>query len=340
MNLSKIFTGSAGGALILVFGLFLFAIQDNIIKYFSDEHSVLQIVFIRGLIAAALMISFIKMVSVSIPLISRKPMLVCCRGALGFASYTSYYLAVAAMPLAEVVAITFTMPLFVTVMSALILGEKVGLRRWSAVVIGFVGVLVILSPTGEFNPLAVVFAFTAAVTYALHTIITRFLSAYDHPMTIAFDAILVFTLLSGALSLMMYLDVFSVDSSHPSLAFFGRDWVTPSAFDASLMIAIGFIAAIGFYCLSRAYCVCEASAIAPFEFTYLVWAVVFGYLIWDEVPGLTTLGGVAILVGSSLYIWYRERQLDQLAQLDPPVTGNETAAINSTQKPGVPDYQR
>jgi drug/metabolite transporter (DMT)-like permease len=339
VNLSRILIGSAGSAIILVFGLFLFAIQDNIIKYFSDEHSVLQIVFIRGLIAAALMIYFIKTVKESIPIMSRKPMLIFWRGALGFASYTCYYLAVAAMPLAEVVAITFTMPLFVTVMSALILGEKVGLRRWSAVVIGFIGVLVILSPTGEFNPLAVVFAFIAAVTYASQTIITRFLSSYDHPMTIAFNAILVFTLLSGGLSLMMFLGVFSVDSSHPSLAFFGRDWITPSLFDASLMIAIGFIAAIGFYCLSHAYCTSEASAIAPFEFTYLVWAVVFGYLIWGEVPGPTTLGGVIILVGSSLYIWYRERQLDLIASADPP--GIDSAAVISmTPKPEFPDYQR
>jgi len=83
----------------------------------------------------------------------------------------------------------------------------------------------------------------------------------------------------------------------------------PAGFDLLLMLVIGLIAAIGFYCLSQAYVVSEASAIAPFEFTYILWAVVFGYLFWQEVPGLTTLIGILVLVLSNLYIWYRERQI-------------------------------
>ena len=302
---------AASGALILVFGLFLFSFQDIIIKLFSDRYSVLQIVFIRGLIAITLMLLFIRVSRDVIPLMSRKPWVMICRGLFGFSSYTCYYLAVAAMPLAEVVAITFTMPLFVTAMSAIFLGEKVGLRRWSAVVIGFIGVLVILSPSGEFNGLAVVFAFCAAITYATQTILTRFLGSHDHPMTIGFNAIVIFTIASGLLSLLMFGGLITVSSEHASLAFFGRDWAMPNKVDMLMLLALGFIAAIGFYCLSRAYCVSEASAIAPFEFTYIIWAVVFGYLFWNEVPGVTTIVGVLILILSSLYVWHRERQLEQ-----------------------------
>jgi drug/metabolite transporter (DMT)-like permease len=300
---------AANAAIILVFGLFLFSIQDIIIKHFSDDYSVLQIVFARGVIAIGLMLLYLRFTRESIPLISRRPGMMLARGLLGFSSYTTFYLAVAAMPLAEVVSITFTMPLFVTAMSALLLGEKVGLRRWSAVLAGFVGVVVILSPSGEFNALAVVFAFLAALTYASQTILTRFLGAHDHPMTIAFDAIVIFTVASGLISLALAGGLLTVDSTHPSLAFFGRAWQTPGGVDIVLMIAIGFIAAVGFYCLSRAYCSSEASAIAPFEFTYILWAVAFGYLFWNEMPGPTTIVGVAILVSSSLYIWYRERQI-------------------------------
>lgn len=301
---------AANGAIILVFGLFLFSIQDIIIKHFSDQYSVLQIVFVRGLIALGLLLLMIKLTHDTISLKSRRPGLMVARGLLGFSSYTTYYLAVAAMPLAEVVSITFTMPLFVTAMSALILGEKVGVRRWSAVAVGFIGVLIILSPSGEFNSLAVVFAFVAAVTYASQTILTRFLGSHDHPMTIAFNAILVFTVASGILSLLMVSGTISISSSHPSLAFFGRDWAMPTDLDFILMLVIGVIAAVGFYCLSKAYCSSEASAIAPFEFTYIVWAVVFGYLFWNEVPGFTTIFGIFVLISSSLYIWYRERQID------------------------------
>ncbi|HKJ53955.1 MAG TPA: DMT family transporter [Gammaproteobacteria bacterium] len=300
---------AANAAIILVFGLFLFSIQDVIIKHFSGHYSVLQIVFVRGLVAIGLMLTLFRWSREGVPFFSRRPGLMLARGLLGFSSYTTFYLAVAAMPLAEVVSITFTMPLIVTAMSALLLGEKVGLRRWSAVLAGFVGVLIILSPSGEFNPLAVGFAFCAALTYASQTILTRFLGAHDHPMTIAFNAILIFTVASGLISLVLAGGLIAVDSAHPSLAFFGRDWQMPDGVDIGLMIAIGFIAAIGFYCLSKAYCSSEASAIAPFEFTYILWAVCFGYLFWQEVPGPTTLAGVAILVSSSLYIWYRERQV-------------------------------
>lgn len=302
-------TGSAGGAAILVFGLFLFSIQDIIIKYFSGDYSVLQIVFVRGLIAMALLLLLFRLMRERIALVSKRPFMMLCRGLMGFSSYTCYYLAVAAMPLAEVASITFTMPLFVTAMSALILRENVGIRRWAAVIMGFVGVLIMLSPSGEFNGLAVIFAFLAAITYASQTILTRFLGSHDHALTIAFNAIFVFTAVSGVLSLAMLSDIISITSSHPSLAFFGRDWVMPAGFDLLLMLVIGFIAAIGFYCLSQAYVVSEASAIAPFEFTYILWAVVFGYLFWQEVPGFTTLIGILVLVSSNLYIWYRERQI-------------------------------
>jgi len=307
--------GSAGGAVILVFGLFLFSLQDIIIKFFSDQYSVLQIVFIRGVVSMAVIALLIRLLWRGIPFISSRPGIALARGLSGFCSYLTYYLAVAAMPLAEVVAIVFTMPLFVTAMSALLLGEKVGIRRWSAVVVGFLGVLVILSPEGEFNTLAVILAFTASITYATQTTITRFLSSHDQPLTLAFNSIFIFTCASGFLSLLLLGGFISVTSEHASLAFFARDWMMPEPVHLALMIFLGVNGAAGFYCLSKAYCSAEASAIAPFEYTYIIWAIVFGYLFWNEVPGVTTIIGVTILVSSSLYIWYRERQLEQGEQV-------------------------
>ena len=324
-------TGTAGGATILVFGLFAFSIQDIIIKHFSTGFSVLQIVFVRGLIAMVLLLLLFRLMRETIAMVSKRPLMMLFRGLMGFSSYTCYYLAVAAMPLAEVASITFTMPLFVTAMSALILREKVGIRRWSAVIMGFVGVLIMLSPSGEFNGLAVVFAFLAAITYASQTILTRFLGSHDHALTIAFNAIFVFTVISGVISLLMFNGIISVTSSHPSLAFFGRDWIMPEGFDLVLLLVIGLIAAVGFYCLSQAYVVSEASAIAPFEFTYILWAVVFGYLFWNEIPGATTFIGILVLVSSNLYIWYRERQIGLSATAVLPVQATGIASQEQQQ---------
>ncbi len=152
------------GILLLVFALFLFSLQDIIIKYFSNQYSVLQIVFIRGVIAVSLMWLLARITSGTTQLSSNKPYLALTRGLLGFCSYTTYYLAVASLPLAEVVAIVFTAPLFVTAMLALLLREKVGMRRWNAVFAGFIGVLIIVGPSGEFGNLAVILAFTASIT--------------------------------------------------------------------------------------------------------------------------------------------------------------------------------
>ena len=295
------------GILLLLLAVFLLSLQDIIIKYFSDQYSALQIVFIRGAIAVTLMWFVARLASGSGQLASRRPFLALSWGFLGFCSYTTYYLAVAALPLAEVVAIAFTAPLFVTAMSALLLNEKVGPRRWCAVFAGFVGVLIIAGPVGEFGNLAIILAFLASITYASQTVITRYLGSYDTPLSIAFNAQMVFTGASALVSLMMAGGFISITSTHPSLIFFARDWVLPAAFDLSLMIFLGINGAIAFYCMSKAYCVAQASSIAPIEFTYVIWAAVFGYLFWSEIPRATTLIGLLILIGSSIYIWDRER---------------------------------
>ena len=300
-------------ALILMFGLFLFSIQDAIIKHFSGDYSALQIVFIRSMLGVILLLLFAILFQQNIRLISKRPGIMVLRGCLGFLSYTGYYLAVAAMPLAEVVSITFTMPLFTTVMSALFLRERVGLRRWSAVVVGFIGVIIILSPEGQFSPLAVGFAFFAAITYASHTILTRVLGTQDHPFTLALNTLVVFTIAGGVLGHLFVSGVIAIDSSHPSLAFLGRDWVPIWGIDLLMLCSLGFIAAAGFFCLSRAYCDSDASAVAPFEYSYIVWAVLFGFLFWGEVPGSTTFVGLVILISSSIYVWYREHKLATLA---------------------------
>lgn len=305
------------GISLLVFSLFLFSIQDVVIKFFSDQYSVLQIVFIRGAIAGTLMLIAASMMKTIHELYPRRRLLVFARGFFGFISYTTYYLAVASLPLAEVVAIVFTAPLFVTIMSALILKEEVGIRRWSAVLAGFLGVVVMLGPSGQFDQLGVILSLVAAICYAGQSILSRYLSVDNSPLSLAFSSTLVFTVCSGLLSLILLSGYITVTSEHPSLEFFARDWAIPETTGLLLMIFLGFNGAIAFFSMAKAYCVAPASSIAPFEYTYMIWAVIFGYLLWSEVPRLTTLAGVLILVASSLYIWQRERQLARTVQIQP-----------------------
>lgn len=294
------------GISLVVIGLFLFAIQDVIIKSFTDRYSVLQIVFIRGLVAMVPIIVAIMLTSGPRGILTRKPGLLLTKGALGFLSYMGYYLAIAALPLAEVVTIVFAAPIFVTVLSALLLKEPVGPRRWGAVLVGFTAIMIVVKPTGDVVHLATILAVLAALTYAGSILLTRYIGPDDRPWTITFYSTLAFLIGTCAASLAVFAFGHLVTTDDPSLQFLLRAWVVPKPVDCLLMGFLGMNAAVGFYCLIKAYWVAPASVVAPFEYTYVIWAVAFGYLIWSEVPEVTTIVGVTLLIASSLYIFHRE----------------------------------
>ncbi len=183
---------------------------------------------------------------------------------------------------------------------------EVGPRRWSAVIVGLVGVSIVVGRTGNIGNLAAILAVLAALTYAGQTIITRYAAAYDRPWTMSLYSMMVFLVGSALASLMIASFGSVIATDHPSLQFLLRPWVVPAATDLMLMVFLGVNAAVGFYCLTKAYWIAPVSVIAPFEYTYIIWAVLFGFLIWSEVPAVTTFIGLALLIGSSLYILRRE----------------------------------
>ncbi len=300
------------GIATLVFGLFMFSFQDVIIKAFSDQYSVLQIVFIRCSVALVPIVIAILWISGWRGFVAYEPRLLLLRGLFGFLSYLGYYLAIAALPLAEVVTIVFSAPIFITVLSVVLLKEKVGARRWSAILVGFLGVVVVVGPSGQIADLAVILALLTALTYALMSIVTRYVGGSDAPWTMSLYSVVVFILGSVVASLLVAVFEPAFNTEDPSLQFLLRPWVVPATTDLLLMIFIGLNWSVGSYCLAKAYSVAPVSVVAPFEYTYIIWAVLFGFLIWSEVPAVTTFVGLGLLVGSSLYILRRElRTRDQ-----------------------------
>ncbi len=289
--------------------LFLFALQDIIVKFLSDDYSVLQIVFIRGLVALVPLAIMVRIAYRGRRVILRRTGWLLLRGGLGFASYLGYYMAVAALPLAQVVTITFTAPIFATALSALLLREPVGWRRWCAVFVGFIATAIVIGPTGLSIELGALLALTAAITYALMTLTTRYIGQTALPSVMALVSMLVFVLGSGVGS--VYVTVFwsEVATRDPSLLFLLRPWRMPAPGDLALMLLMGLNATFGFYYLTKAYWVAPISVVAPFEYSYIIWAVAFGYFIWGEVPAVTTWVGVVVLITTSLYILRREVRL-------------------------------
>lgn len=289
-----------------MFGLMLFAFQDVAMKHFSDRYSMLQIVFLRGLIATIPLALAVLLVDGFRGFSAARPWLCMARGLMGFTSFVGYYMAIAALPLALVVAIIFSAPIMVTVISASFLGEQVGWRRWCAVLVGFCGVLVVTGPSLEINPVPAGYAMLGAVAYAGSTVLTRVIGDADNAWTMAFYSMVVFVLASAITSISIAAIGVDWVTAGPSLQFLARPWSHFQEIDLAIILALGVNAAIAFYCITKAYRAAPASLLAPFEYTYILWAVALGFLIWGEVPSATTAMGIVLLIGSGMFVLYRE----------------------------------
>mgnify|MGYP003344976223 FL=1 len=196
-----------------------------------------------------------------------------------------FFLAVSHLPLADVTAVSFATPLIVTALGALVLGETVGARRWTAVFIGFCGVLIIVRPTGTVH-WAVFVTLAMAAGNAVFQILTRVASRYDSPHTSAS-----YTAIVGAIVL-------------TAVAPFV--WKTPDLLGWVLHVLIGLAGGVGHYALASAYNQAPASTLAPFTYLQLVWITIAGLVVFGDFPDGWTILGAAIVVASGIYVFYRE----------------------------------
>lgn len=292
------------GIAFVIAGVTVFSIQDVIIKLLSGDYPVLEIVFVRSLVSLPLLFALASLRGRRQALYARHPLQQALRGLVMFLSYTTFYLALAALPLAETVSLFYSAPLFMTALSGPLLGEHPGLRRWSAVAVGFLGVLVIMRPQGDLS-LAAVLAVASAMAYAFSAILTRRIGAADSAESMAMTASLVYAALAGVAGLALG-DGGLAGSTQPEIAFLVRAWSWPGPRDFALFALCGLIAAIGFTCLAQAYRVAPATAVAPFEYSSLPWAVLWGWVIWSDLPDVWLGLGIALVVGSGLYVFRRE----------------------------------
>ncbi len=296
---------SARGIALLVAGIAVFSIQDLILKLLSGAYPLHQAMVLRSLTALPLLLLLVHRDGGLGTLITPGTRAMILRGVVMFLAYTSYYLALAALPMATTVALYFSAPLFITILSVVILGETVGPRRWVALFAGFAGVLIMVRPGGDLFDWAALLPVIAGLTYAISMISARRLGSSETAPALAFWGNAVFLLAAIAMSAVLGSGAWESDA-HPSLAFLLRGWAMPTAFDLMLMMACGVIAAIGLTLLTQAYRVAESSVVTPFEYTGLLWSVIYGWIFWRDWPVLTDWIGIAIITGAGLYILWRE----------------------------------
>lgn len=296
---------TAKGIAFLVAGVAVFSIQDLILKLLSGAYPLHQAMLLRSLTAIPFLLLLVHWEGGLRSLFTSGTRAMIWRGGVMFAAYTCYYLALAALPMATTVALYFSAPLFITILSVFFLAEKVGPRRWIALLAGFAGVLIMVRPGGAFFDWAALLPVISGLTYAISMIAARRLGTTETASALAFWGNAVFLLGAILLSLIFGPGAWEGDA-HPSLAFLLRGWVMPTAFDLMLMMACGIIAAVGLTLLTQAYRVAEASVVTPFEYTGLIWSVIYGWVFWQDWPGGTDWAGIAIIVGAGLYILWRE----------------------------------
>ena len=293
------------GILSLTAGVLVFSAQDIIVKAINGGYAVGEILFVRSLVSLPILLAVIAAREGFGALRASQLRLNILRGSILFIAYTTYYIALAALSLADTVALGMSSPLFITALSAPILGEVVGIRRAIAVVVGFAGVLLMTRPgTGGFEPAALL-ALTCALAYGLAQLMARRLGQRDSATVMTFYAAL-FNVAAAGLCGVLLGDGHLAGTGYKSLDFLLRAWAWPTPLDMGLMIATGVVATIGSALLTEAYRVAEPSVVAPFEFTGVIWAILWGILFFAEVPDRLSIAGILLIVGSGLYILYRE----------------------------------
>jgi drug/metabolite transporter (DMT)-like permease len=283
----------------LVLGIFVFSIQDTIIKHVSGAHAVTLAIFLRSIVSFPILLVMVHYESGIKSIRTPNAGVLILRGLMMLTAYLAYYIAFPALPLAEAIALFFMAPLLVTIGAGPVLGERVKATAWFAVVLGLAGVAVILQPgSALFEPAALLSLFSA-VCYAYGMLISRKHGGVATATVQSFYQNV--TYIAGSMVIAGVIAASGVESNgHPSVDFLLRPWAWPPAYDLLLMLVCGIIAALAVVLLTHGYRSGEASVVTPFEYTGMIWAAFWGFLLFQEVPKVTTLIGMAMIAAAGV----------------------------------------
>jgi len=301
-TLTPVQVGSLSAAIAVV----LFSINDTAIKFLSGGYPLHEIVLIRSFLGLVIVCAIIAPMTDGFAIVQTKRLrLHMLRGLFVVLANMLFFLGLAAMPLADAVAIFFVSPLVITVFSVIFLGETVGRRRWIAILIGFLGVIIMMRPGTDAFQYASLFPLVAAVCYAALHMLTRVIGRTESAATMAFYIQVTFIVVCVIVGLAVGDGRFG-NQTDPSLAFLLRAWVWPEMSDLPVMILLGIGVGIGGYCISQAYRVAPAAVVAPFEYLALPLSVVWGVMVFDEWPDTVAYVGMALILGAGLFTIWRE----------------------------------
>jgi drug/metabolite transporter (DMT)-like permease len=277
------------GILHMLGATVMFAVSSALSKWQVAEYPIGEVLFVRTLTSLIVCTLLILPVAGIAVLRTKRPRDHLMRGVAQATSQTFIVIAFSLMPLAGAIAINFSSPLFATLASALLLREAVGPARWSALIVGFVGVVIVTAPGADTFQIGALFAVANAVIYGSVAAAVRGMTATESTETLTMYQMIVLTAVFAA--------------------FLPFGFVMPTPGDAAMLMANGAANALGQYWWTRALHLAPASAVTPFYYFSLVWAILLGFAVWGDVPTLGLLLGSAIVVASGLFLlWHESRR--------------------------------
>src|SRR3982075_1101694 len=291
--LSKISTGldersaRLAGIGLMLLSISMFSFGDALGKFIVATYSVGQLLWLRACAALLVLLPMVWRHRAEFFRLER-PWLQLLRVTLSTLEVAAFFWATVYLPLADVVTYYLACPIFVTALSAIVLRERVGWRRWSAILIGFCGVLIALRPSSQTVSWPAMIALGGSLSFALLMLITRSLRGTP-------DIVLASSQFAGTFTLGALMSPFG--------------WATPSLGSLGLFAAAGCISVSALLCVNRSLKLAPASVVVPFQYSMIVWAVAFGYVVFGDVPEPATIVGAAIIIGAGFYIFLREREL-------------------------------
>ena len=294
LRLSALCTGTTGGVAMMLFGVLLFAVNDTLGKWLVGAYAVGQLLLMRSIAGLCAMAPFIHRAGPYAFLQPPRPGLQLLRVVFSTLEGALFFWALTELPLAEVMTYYMAGPIYVTALSPFLLGERVGWRRWTAVAVGFGGVVLALHPSPGSLSFGAVCALMGSLSYALFLIATRKLAGT--PGTVLMTAQLLAALFFGSALVLT------------------QGWTPPGALDLVLMLFVGIGSLCANLCVNQSRRMAPASVVVPYQYTLILWGMLFGYLFFDEVIGPLTMAGAVIIVGAGLFIFLREQRLRRQAR--------------------------
>lgn len=286
-------------AVALLIGVSVFSIQDPIIKALSGAYPVTEAVAFRGVFALPVFTLLVWRAGGLRLLWTKRPRALVGRGLLMIASYTCFYLSLPELPLATTVALWFTGPLFMVALSRVITHEQQGWRRWAAVSVGLAGVLVIAHPSNA-DSWAIVLPVASAVFYATGQLTARRIGQGIPAPVISWHQNTVYVVASIGVALLLAPFVQGFEGEG-SIGFLLRPWAMPTPIDAALLALCGPVAGIGSTLIVYAYRSAAPGGIAVIEYTSMLWAILWGFVVFGDIPDAATLAGAALIIASGVY---------------------------------------